>query len=230
MRVLIAHESPEQCERLQALLGGRNHDVQAIRSANGALMLLEAAEKKGRPYQLLLVNGQLQDKGGADFLCSLVERQQFQPAVIFFTGVGNDSAEWQKDWAAKSLLLPSTVDADGLVAAMTELEHVSPVKDGRPAGGFFHWPQSRVLLVDDNDMGRQMVRTLLENFAIQVTVAENGQEAVEQVRQNDFDLILMDVRMPAMDGLEATRAIPLSGQAGYRRGADPGPVRKYPSH
>lgn len=67
--------------------------------------------------------------------------------------------------------------------------------------------QARVLVVDDNAMGRQMLRAMLENIGIQVSEAKNGLEAVDKVDAEEFDLVLMDIQMPGMDGYETTRRI-----------------------
>lgn len=72
---------------------------------------------------------------------------------------------------------------------------------------FKKYQQVRVLVVDDNPMGRQMLRAMLENVGIQVSEAKNGLEAVDQVDAEEFDLVLMDIQMPTLDGRSAARAI-----------------------
>ncbi|TGE29175.1 PAS domain S-box protein [Hymenobacter metallicola] len=69
----------------------------------------------------------------------------------------------------------------------------------------------RVLLTEDNVFNRQIARGFLRNAQLQVIEAENGAVAVELARQNDFDVILMDVQMPVMNGLEATAHIRAAG-------------------
>lgn len=65
----------------------------------------------------------------------------------------------------------------------------------------------RVLLAEDVELNRDLIRTMLERDGHQVAVAEDGAEAVRLVIANDFDIVLMDVHMPVMDGIEATKAI-----------------------
>ncbi len=66
---------------------------------------------------------------------------------------------------------------------------------------------ARVLLVEDNAINREVVLELLNNSGLVIETAVNGQEALERVSQHAFDLILMDIQMPLMDGYSATRAI-----------------------
>jgi CheY-like chemotaxis protein/nitrogen-specific signal transduction histidine kinase len=88
-----------------------------------------------------------------------------------------------------------------------------PSVESTPAAGLL---RGRVLLVDDNAMNRQLGETLLRIMGCEVELAASGEAAVAAASERPFDLILMDVHMPRMDGLEAARAIKAQGGPGSK--------------
>ena len=75
-----------------------------------------------------------------------------------------------------------------------------PERTGKLAG-------ARILLVEDNEINQQVAQELMEDAGMLVTIANHGQEALKQLQQDDFDGILMDMQMPVMDGITATKEI-----------------------
>ncbi|WP_172452616.1 response regulator [Chromatium okenii] len=97
---------------------------------------------------------------------------------------------------------------DALVAALQR--HTAGNATALPASLVSELAQrkgARLLLVEDNVINQEVTRQLLEAVGMQVSLADNGQIALEMVQSARYDLIFMDIQMPVMDGLTATRAI-----------------------
>jgi CheY-like chemotaxis protein len=90
--------------------------------------------------------------------------------------------------------------------ALVTLDGESRVKT--PNSSTFH---GRVLVVEDNHINRQVAEGFLARFGLATATAENGQQAIERLKTEIFDLVLMDMQMPVVDGLAATRAIRAAG-------------------
>jgi CheY-like chemotaxis protein/HPt (histidine-containing phosphotransfer) domain-containing protein len=100
--------------------------------------------------------------------------------------------------------------------------HAPPSANGVPRAK----ARARILLAEDNEINQQIATELLEHVGVEIEVASNGKEAVDLFLRKDFDLILLDIQMPLMDGMEATRIIRASGKAG----ADTLPVLAMTAH
>jgi CheY-like chemotaxis protein len=87
-----------------------------------------------------------------------------------------------------------------------------------------------VLLVEDNEINQQVAREIIEGAGLNVDLATNGQEAINAVKENSYDAVLMDVQMPVMDGYTATKAI-RKWEGGMRNeGNDPIPIIAMTAH
>ncbi|MBT9595088.1 MAG: response regulator [Vitreoscilla sp.] len=103
------------------------------------------------------------------------------------------------DTEAEPLLAPEELAAD------------VPASAAPPRSVTWQFPPARVLVVDDGTENRQLVRVLLEQVGLQVSEAENGQLALDRMAAGGFDLVLMDMQMPVMDGQTATRRLRAEG-------------------
>jgi CheY-like chemotaxis protein len=161
----------------------------------------------------VLLDGQMPDMDGF----SLAERVRNDPSLVGSTimmltsaGQMGDAARCTELGIAAYLVKPirhadllsaicAIVDQSLASAAGTSLVTQSTLRASRQ--------RCRVLLAEDNLVNQRLAVRLLENRGFEVTVAGDGKEALTEIERNSFEVILMDVQMPNMDGLEATAAI-----------------------
>jgi two-component system, sensor histidine kinase and response regulator len=93
------------------------------------------------------------------------------------------------------------------IAGGQQLEPPAPAHEPAVDARFAHVRGARVLLVEDNDINQLVARELLEDIGLVVDIADDGQAALEMVRRQAYALVLMDMQMPVMDGVTATREI-----------------------
>jgi PAS domain S-box-containing protein len=106
-----------------------------------------------------------------------------------------------------SISCESELGEGSLFSLVLPLPHVDPVPSAPPIAEQAQDHASEILVVDDNDINRELFQRMLLKQGHQVTVAAGGAEAVETCRNQRFDLILMDISMPEVDGIEAIRRI-----------------------
>ena len=100
---------------------------------------------------------------------------------------------------------------DGIKMLSPEEALEETEETGEAAGRSWKFPWARILVTDDNKQNRALVHLVLEEHGLEVTEAENGEQALAATRASAFDLVLMDLHMPVMDGFVATRALRAEG-------------------
>jgi len=181
-------------------------------SAPSALHLLDAAKSSSAPLPLLILDANMPDTDGFTLAAQLRQDSAFHDIrILMLTSAGNlgDAARCRELGIASYLIKP--VRQEELLAALCKLVHASllpaenstsplPTDSGEKLS-------ARILLAEDNRVNEALAVRLLEKRGFSVTVASDGLLAVQAWQSGDFDLILMDVQMPNMDGYEATRLI-----------------------
>jgi signal transduction histidine kinase/DNA-binding response OmpR family regulator len=213
MSVLVVDDNLTNRRILTDVL--RRWGMQPVATASGleALSLIERAFARRHPFALVITDVHMPQMDGFELAERLIQSPYRAEAMVLMLtsgerpqdierahrlGVSNYlikpvRREELKDAIAMALGKPATpAENRGVPQAATSAGMLSP---------------SRVLLAEDNLTNQRVVQGILEKQGHQVIVVGTGEAALEALAQNSFDLVLMDVQMPCMDGLEATRAI-----------------------
>ena len=211
-RALVLDDCAEDRDVLCCLLEDMGLRTNAVASGQEALDALTEADRLRDPYDLLFVDFRMPSMDGIDVIL-LVKSLNLQqrPEVIMATAYGNilpreEMKRMERVHILSKPFTPSTLHDTLAELSLTEREKPAVLKDNlneelKKRRG------AHILVVEDNEINQEVTCSLLESAEMRTSVAENGLRAVEMARESDYDLILMDVQMPVMDGLQATAAI-----------------------
>ncbi len=206
---------------LKELLTGWGMKPLLAADGQTALDHLKRIGRNGRPVTFCLVDAQLPDMDGFN-LAELMSRspQGPVPIIMMLTTVNTrDHTRKCREMRIGAFITKPLKRQEIQAAILRTLGHTASSEDleTRPAGkdGFSSRTQGcRILLVEDNLINQKVGTVVLEKLGHRVEVADNGRKALEILDTQTFDLILMDVQMPEMDGLAATHRIRKKERAG----------------
>jgi len=211
LRVLVVDDNSAAREVLADALNGVAKQVDVVSSGAEAIAAVRQCDAD-KPYGVVFMDWRMPGMDGAQASRLIKEDRQLvhTPAVIMVTAFGREEVREQAEKAQVDGFLVKPVTKSMLVDSLVML--FAPTATGGPAaaktdehGGRI--AGARILLTEDNEINQQIAVELLEGAGAQVQVANNGREAVEKVAQSPFDLVLMDLQMPVMDGYQATAKI-----------------------
>ena len=208
MRVLIVDDNDAAREILESYLESFGYKITTAHDGEEALEILDAAEQ---PYQLILMDQIMPGLSGLETIDMIRQRTAHvdSPKIILVSAFIDDLDKPDE----VDLLLSKPVNPSVLFdSIMTTFgQHVQTkhriqsqdfdIKDLRPIQG------ARILLVEDNEINQQVAQELLQQHGFFVDIARHGQIAVEMLKTNAYDCVLMDIQMPIMDGYTATKII-----------------------
>jgi two-component system, sensor histidine kinase and response regulator len=212
LHVLVVDDNFTNRRVLQGMLARWGMKPTAVDGGRAALQALEIAKSTGRPFPLILLDGQMPEMDGF----TLADRIRKDPdmvgaSIMMLTSAGHlgDAARCRELRISGYLVKP--IRQSELQDSICQILQKSPKKSTEPLVTRHTLREtksrSRVLLAEDNPVNRTLAVRLLEKRGYVVTVAGDGRAAVAAVEKESFDIVLMDVQMPEMDGFEATTAI-----------------------
>jgi PAS domain S-box-containing protein len=213
-RVLVADDLEAARNAAARILESMGLAVTCVQSGEQALRMIEDGDPDNAPFEVLLLDSRMPGIGVAETLQRLaVLPSKRSPAVILMCALDDVrrgqhprgpglAAVVRKPASASNFhdALQSALYDPAVRVATVSARNTDPVPLPRYSG-------RRVLLAEDNPINQEVAVELLRSTGLTVDVVTNGAQAVEMVQRHDYDLILMDVQMPIMDGLEATRTI-----------------------
>ncbi|MCB5160695.1 response regulator [Marinomonas algarum] len=216
-KVLVIDDNDNAREIFTSMLSNYNMLPDSLESAGELLDLINNSNKIN-DYDVILLDWQLPDKNGVELLeCIDESKRSFLPPIVMMTAYGNgelDRALRDADQNVSQILtkpitpcallismrLALGLTVEGLSGAQREIKEESNDLPQQLAG-------KKILLVEDNLFNQEVAFELLSSYDIDVTIAENGLEALNKIQTKAFDCVLMDCQMPIMDGYTATQKI-----------------------
>ena len=210
--VLIVDDNQTNRIILFEMLSAWHMSPEAVEDAQAALDVLARRSREHRDVRLIITDVQMPRIDGLSFGEKVRRDAAFANIPMIFLSSSVQQGETLRARAlGRTAYLTKPVQPSELFDAMLDVLCKRPVAEPRavastnapPAGA----ASLRILLAEDNPVNRKLAKTLLEKHGHIVLIAENGREALAAMDREKVDLVLMDVQMPLMDGLEATRLI-----------------------
>ncbi len=215
MKVLVVDDNAISREILQEMLESFSFEVSVAASGAEGIAELEGAGQD-KPFELVVMDWKMPGMDGIEASKRIKHHKDLDkiPPIILVTAYGREEVMQQAEAVGLEGFLLKPVNPsmlfDAIMQAFGEtVPEVSRVlqKKKQEAKTLENIQGARVLLVEDNEINQQVAKEILEGAGLNVTVVNNGLEAVTAVKESSYDAVLMDVQMPVMDGYTATKEI-----------------------
>ena len=215
-RLLVADDHDYARQVVISMLRNFGFRVDEAASGRAALAKIALADEAADPYQAVFIDWKMPGLDGIETARHIdaMRLRHPRPRRVMITAHGREEVLREGERSGFDATLIKPVSASILLEATVRTlaadedapEDAAEARESAP-DAMLSLPSARVLLVEDNDINREVAVHLLQAAGIYPDVAENGAIALNQVQAGAYDLVLMDVQMPVMDGFEATRRI-----------------------
>jgi PAS domain S-box-containing protein len=212
LHILVIGDNAASRTILSEQLSSWEVKVDTAEKGLDGLQMLHQCAREGSPYDGAIIDMGMSERSGLEIASAIKkDRDIASTHLIALTSLDisrntEGSATRNIDVSLSKPLRQSRL-YDALLELLNKRETVLPAVRGVSVVGHRKTLEGRVLLVEDNTSIQMLARVMIQRFGCTVEVANNGQEALDILAKNSFDLVFMDCQMPEMDGYEATRAI-----------------------
>jgi len=220
LKALIIDGSKTSQIILHQLLVALGLNIESAFSGIQAYQLVEQAKTEERPFDIILMDLESVETDAKTLLAVMQSQESLKRSVIILMStLRHENVEQFREAGFHGYInkpiRPS--ELKDIVSLTWETKHsnkTSPIitrhsfiKSNTENNEKTVFRRTRILLTEDNPINQMVATEYLENYKCNITPAGNGIEAIDQIKENTFDLIFMDCQMPEMDGFEATKAI-----------------------
>jgi len=212
-RVLVIDDNSPARTVISSLLENMSLVADEASSGQEGIEMVRQAAEAGQPYEIAFVDWQMPKIDGIETCKRLLALPDLPipPHLVMVTAYGREEVLKQAEDTGienvlvkpvtSSTLFDTTLSVLGASQRASGEDYLAPILDTARTRG------ARVLLVEDNEINQEVAIGQLEDAEVDVDVADNGEIAVLMVKEKNYDLVLMDMQMPVMDGIEATKVI-----------------------
>ncbi|WP_420589017.1 response regulator [Bacterioplanoides sp.] len=208
LKVLVIDDNPSARQLLREMLESFSFQVDTLAGGEEALFLLQQQELYDDPYGLVIADWQMPGINGIDTLCGIRQASLLhKPATVLITAYGREDVLASAENHQLDALLIKPINASILFDTIMRIFSERSSANNSQHDISEVWLQGNVLLVEDHEINQAVALEFLHSVGIIADTASNGVEAIEAIKHKDYDLVLMDLQMPVMDGLHATAII-----------------------
>ena len=213
-RALVIDDNASARTVLSSLLDSICMTADQASSGREGIEMVHQAALRGQPYEVVFVDWQMPSLDGIETSKQILALENVPiPPLVMVTAYGREDVLKNAEVTGLDSVLVKPVTTSTLLDTTLSILKVDDSQKGtegadtRTLTDFSRLRGTRVLLVEDNEINQEVALGQLEEAEMEVDVAENGEIAVNMVRSKEYDIVLMDMQMPVMDGIEATRLI-----------------------
>ncbi|MEO5377285.1 MAG: response regulator [Magnetococcus sp. DMHC-6] len=215
LRILVADDNPVAREILQTSLESFSFNVTAVSSGEEVLYEMERAFGADRPFDMVFLDWKMGEMDGIKAAKEINRRfpKTKIPKIIMVTAYSREDVMLAAEGAGIDMFLMKPVNLSLMFETILTATGRDILRNNSEKQPSFRKTEhmslsgARILLVEDNEINQQVAQELLEEEGVIIQIANNGLEALNAIKTQNFDAVLMDIQMPVMDGYAATRAI-----------------------